>query len=248
MVNFINLNWDSDFFGFKVARLKDIAAPEIKAILDDLSSRGYRLAVLYSGEGDQEIRLSAVENKGFLADKKVTYARTVPKLPLTGDLRTGSALNIRVNPPELKPEYLFDLAYLAGNYSRFRKDKNFPSGAFERLYAQWVINSLNGEFADYTLVHYDDKGIGGFSTLKTDGDMARIGLISVDTNRQNQGIGKALIIETIKICISNCINTIEVDTQSENVQACKFYEKSGFSVKEVKYIHHFWLKQNLRNI
>jgi ribosomal protein S18 acetylase RimI-like enzyme len=241
MDKYTTLNWDSDFFGFRVARLQDVADTEIQEVLKDLTSHHYRLAVLFSGDGDSAIHRGAADNNGLLVDRKVTYARPVPDAPLTAATGTTAEMNIRVNPPDLKPEDLFDLAYLAGSYSRFRTDKNFPENDFKRLYTQWVINSLNGRFADYTLVHRDNQGTGGFATLKTEGDVARIGLISVDTGRQNQGIGKALVNETLKICIGRHIPVIEVDTQLDNTQACRFYEKAGFSVKEVRFVHHFWL-------
>jgi len=241
MIQFVNLNWDSDFFGFKVARLTDFDPAELHVVLDYLARHEYRLAVLYSGQNDQQIHRAAKDNNGMMVDRKVTYARKVPPVLVNDTGKPGVNGHLRINPSGLEPEELYELAYLAGGYSRFRIDTNFPGETFKKLYAQWVINSLHGDFADYTLVYYADQGIGGFSTLKIEAGIAKIGLISVDTTRQNQGIGRSLMQETFNICSRHGIAEVEVVTQMDNIQACRFYEKSGFAVKDVNHIFHFWL-------
>jgi ribosomal protein S18 acetylase RimI-like enzyme len=64
----------------------------------------------------------------------------------------------------------------------------------------------------------------------------------VDPGRQNQGIGKALVLESFVISATNNLKTIEVVTQLENTGACAFYSKSGFEISNVQNIYHFWLQ------
>jgi dTDP-4-amino-4,6-dideoxy-D-galactose acyltransferase len=49
-----------------------------------------------------------------------------------------------------------------------------------------------------------------------------------------------MLKESDKLIESN-IFTLEVPTQLDNIQACRFYEKCGFQIKEIKNIYHFWL-------
>jgi dTDP-4-amino-4,6-dideoxy-D-galactose acyltransferase len=241
MTDFNKMQWESGFFGFPVATIINHNGPELKSILKQLSLLDYKLAFLFSSEKDVELQQYAAKNGGLLVDRKVTYKRSVPIQIIPDKQSENHGKSIRINPSHIQAEELFDLAYSAGHYSRFKADQNFRKNDFKRLYSQWVINSLNGQLADYTIVVYGAEGIEGFSTLKLTNNIAKIGLISVDASKQNQGIGKSLIQESFRICVEKMVSTIEVVTQMDNSEACLFYEKVGFSILSIHYVYHFWL-------
>ena len=52
---------------------------------------------------------------------------------------------------------------------------------------------------------------------------------------------KQLINRTRQTAIELGLKNIEVPTQYDNKQACRFYEVCGFQVKSITNIYHFWL-------
>lgn len=135
---------------------------------------------------------------------------------------------------------LTDLALLSGNYSRFLLDKNFGSTNFENLYREWVTNSLNKKFAVKVFYIEEDNKPTAFVTLQKDKQKGKIGLIATDKNHQGKGLGKKLLHHVENFCLENNMESLEIPTQKENEQACKFYEKMGYILKEELIITHFW--------
>lgn len=73
--------------------------------------------------------------------------------------------------------------------------------------------------------------------------MGKIGLMGVQKNVHGQGIGSLLIKRLHEWLLSNGINISEVITQKDNVQACKFYESSGYLPASLQHYYHFWVQQ-----
>ena len=56
-----------------------------------------------------------------------------------------------------------------------------------------------------------------------------------------QRYGKQLINRTKQTAFELGLKYIEVPTQYDNKQACRFYEACGFQIKSITNIYHFWL-------
>ena len=52
---------------------------------------------------------------------------------------------------------------------------------------------------------------------------------SIFNKYRNKGIGKALIVELEKIAIDKSCTQIILVTETDRVDACKFYESAGYS-------------------
>ena len=78
-------------------------------------------------------------------------------------------------------------------------------------------------------------------TLKIDKEKGHIGLIAVSPDTQGKGYGKALIDSCENELLNKGYYKLEVSTQIDNKQACLFYEKCGFKIKDITNIYHFWL-------
>ena len=137
------------------------------------------------------------------------------------------------------PQNFYDLAYESGKYSRFKLDLNLKS-KFQDIYRKWVDNSLNKTFAEKVFYINSEETIGGFVTLQRDGNTAKIGLIAVNPNIQGKGIGTKLLQAAEYYAIKNNMDKMLIPTQKENVSACNFYKKNGYSVKEETIIKHYW--------
>ena len=71
---------------------------------------------------------------------------------------------------------------------------------------------------------------------------AIIELISTRDDMSNKSVGKEMIrsLEIFLITNFDYIETIKVGTQSNNINAINFYVGSGFCVKEIRSIYHYW--------
>ena len=173
------LDWDSDFFGFEVARINapELDEVELRTALETLEAKRFALAYWAAADRATTPPLAA-RLGGFLADRKTTYAIDLGALDVnalepTPDIERYGALRAC---PELE-----SLALESGAMSRFRVDPKFPKGTFEALYKQWIHKSAAGTLADAILVWRNPAGkIAGMVTLGRKNRRADIGLIAVD--------------------------------------------------------------------
>ena len=102
-----------------------------------------------------------------------------------------------------------------------------------------MTNSINRTFADEVFVYKEANDIKGMITVKSKNDFADIGLISVDESMQGRGVGRMLIDATMNwLKFSTDINHLNVVTQLDNTNACRFYEKIGFVEMKREFIYH----------
>jgi len=110
---------------------------------------------------------------------------------------------------------IYKLALESGKYSKFRIDKKFPIGSFERLYKKWVENSLNQSFGNIVYIYELNNDIVGLLTFKDEKEIGTISIISVDKNLRGKGIGSDLIKTAFYYYVEKNIFTITVSTQKK---------------------------------
>ena len=235
MTKYEILEWDSKFFGFGVAQIysSELQNEEIEKLLTKSKQNNIKLVYLFS--------VSEFENKfllekfnGKFADKKTLYGKdNLSKFP---DLTSISPFEAETPTKEM-----YNLALQSGAYSRFKIDDKIESGKFEQLYSLWIENSTNKSIADIVLVNTNDNKINGMVTLANKKTFGKIGIIAVDENTRGLGVGKKLMQSTENWAFKNKLTQMQVVTQGENTNACKFYESNGYKVLNVQYLYHFWL-------
>ena len=228
------LAWDSDFFQKKVGRIVAENTDCIENLLNETKNNNYQLIYIF-GKKDFFIDDKILKQfNGLLADRKILYEKEI------FELVQSSPIVSEYKNKELISE-LEQLAYISGEFSRFKLDKNFDKNCFYRMYKIWMENSLKKQIADNIFVVKENDVINAMVTLKIDNKRGNIGLIGVSSNTQGKGYGKALINACENELLNKDISKLEVPTQYNNTQACKFYEKCGFKIKEITNIYHFWL-------
>lgn len=232
------LNWDSSFFGFKTGeiQLENIHANELQSLLEEASKDGYRLLYGKSRPEDNISNESAIASSGLLVDEKITFRKELKEL----DKKDINQNIIEYTSREITDQ-LVKLSIQSGQYSRFNIDKKIGKGNFERLFKQWVINSVHKKYADEVFVYKESYDIIGFVTLKLHSTHAQIGLIAVDENFRGKSIGSALIDKTELYTFENNLHDLHVITQKNNIRACLFYKKNGFEIYKTENIYHFWI-------
>ena len=238
-----DLEWDSELFGFPVARIvrTDLDDEAIHLALREGARRGVRLAY-WSPDTKRSVSEELLTRwGGRLVDRRAVFQRPLevsePRLP---DLPGTPA--VEEYPAGPASEQIIALSLLAGQYSRFRVDTSIPSSVFERLYTSWGMRSTTREIADIVLVaRQADGGPVGLITGSIDGDRGVIGLVSVDPGFQRLGIGAALLRSVHDAFRTRGATVSRVATQMQNRGACLLYQRAGYQLVEDSSVFHFWL-------
>lgn len=235
------LEWDSAFFGIKVAEMLPTIKTEAELLqaLDLARASGVKLVYWACPRRDTELHQAALVCQGCLVDKKITYLMQLDQFELPAK-----------NSFERVEEYrglvgrdLEDLAVEAGKYSRFKVDPQIPDEKYVALYKQWIANSVHGQMAQVVYVAKIEGKIVGMVTVGEHNGRGNIGLIAVHPGQRKKMLGQALLCAAHKWCREMRFPYAQVVTQEENTAACKLYEKCGYHRETVEYFYHFWIER-----
>jgi dTDP-4-amino-4,6-dideoxy-D-galactose acyltransferase len=238
------LEWDSAFFGVKVARLNDpsLSDQQLSDALSALRAAGVRLVYWPSDhprDADAIARLG-----GHLADRKTTYF-----MDFRGQTSVNRAMNgpevpdgpVEPHAPSMSLQELEGLAIQSGEHSRFALDGNIPREAFCALYKHWIHRALIKEMAQEVLVIKAVDRVVGMVTLGMKDGRGDIGLLAVDEHHRGKRHGERLLHAAQRWFLRAGVDVGQVVTQGANVPACRLYEKCGYTVETVQHVYHFWL-------
>jgi dTDP-4-amino-4,6-dideoxy-D-galactose acyltransferase len=233
------LPWDSDLFGYPVARLNpEVLAPgRTPEALRTLRQEGVRLAY---GIVPWEAAIARGELEALgapMVDHKVRFRKTIqvdPGFPEGVD---------RWETPEC-PMEMEALALASGHLSRFRVDPKVPPHVFPTLYLTWIRRSVAGEIAQAVLVTRDGEALTGLTTLALDGRRAEIGLMVIDGKHRGQRLGSRLMKAAEAWAVAQGAEVIEVVTQGTNVGACALYRAAGFHLAVEQAVYHVWTESH----
>lgn len=227
------LQWDSDFFGLRIGRADILSTEDSLFLAARREELKQQFELLYVFDPNN-IGFNA--NGARLVDEKILYSKPCEPRKQYDDI---------VFFKQVKPtEDLYRLALVSGGYSRFKLDERLPQGSYERLYTRWIENACPKDGTNKQILTFlDTNNIAkGMITIDHQGELGHIGLVAVDTDCQHQGIG-GIIMSTLDGYLFNLgVKTLEVPTQKANTDACRWYEKNGFSVQSRTQIYHWWLQ------
>lgn len=227
------LSWDSDFFGFNVARINQFDDDSTVPLLEELYNEDVELAY-YSASQEKNIPANPFYNVKMV-DIKTTYIKKV------GGKKVEVPMIISYTEKE-PGEQLKRLSVQSGVYSRFNVDEQIGHEKFVSLYTQWIIQSVNKTIAEEVLVYHLNDTIAGFVTLGIKNNRADIGIIAVDEGFRGKGIGKALMLQGESYFVDKQ-EMIQVVTQGNNLPACKLYESCGYTIEKTEFFYHLWKKK-----
>lgn len=233
------LPWDSEFFGFPIARVESptIAMDDLEGIDDWCRSKGIRCLYLSVPADDREA-VRAAEAGGFrLVDVRIDLERGTapagerPEPPADATFRPGRAED---------GDRLAAIAAVGFEASRYYFDEGFGPGPGRALFETWIRNSLSG-YADAVIVAALGEVPCGFVTCHLEGeDAARIGLLGVGENARGMRLGGSLVAEALDRAARDGRTRMRVATQARNVAALRLYERAGFATRDVRVFYHGW--------
>ncbi|HVX11594.1 MAG TPA: GNAT family N-acetyltransferase [Pirellulales bacterium] len=238
--------WDTAFFGFRVAEI-DARELDERSLADYLlAARDERCELVYWRTDPQRALSPELLDRfaGQLVDRRVTYRLLLHEADSGGAAAMASAVcECPVGPAS---EQLRELAIVAGQFSRFKTDRRFPTALFEALYRRWIDRSTLHEIADAVLVAPGGAAANGavemlgMSTISAADERATIGLIAVRAEVQGKGIARALMSASHAWMLDRGLRESFVTTQEANRRACALYERCGYRVGEHSLFYHFW--------
>jgi dTDP-4-amino-4,6-dideoxy-D-galactose acyltransferase len=243
------LAWDSQHFGFMVARVHgpSLGAVELDQSLSLARRDGVRL-LYWAADANRDVSPQVLAAyHGVLVDRKATYSRPLAR----GDRRVDPSpcCAITTHRRAEPSAELNALALAAGEFSRFRRDPRIPAAAFRSLYQTWLLRSATGELADIVLIASAGDRAGasaaplaplGFVTVSLSEGKGSIGLIAVAERARGRGIGSSLLKAAHCWLARHTATDVFVVTQLENQKACRLYERSGYRLLQVQHVYHFW--------
>lgn len=230
----VELEWDSNFFGFPIARLQShcLSAEILRECLS--WCRAHRVRCLYFlANSDHQLTVDLAVANGFrLVDLRLTLECRPARL-------TGGSLRVR----EWCVSDLATLRRIAGEAhreSRFYYDTNFPRNRVDELYAVWIEKSCQG-FADAVFVAERAGEPCGYITCHVASDSTgSIGLVGVAEAARGQGVGSDLVRAALAYFADRGVHKVSVVTQGRNRAAQRLYQKHGFLTSSLQLWFHRW--------
>lgn len=235
------LEWDSRFFGRRIARLysQPLSAADLKNALARCWEQRIDCLVCLVDASEIEARLE-LENAGFhLQDIRITLQHDQPGMisaPGRGSIR------VREATPDDLPE-LEAIAARSYRLTRFYNDPQFGAEQASELYRTWIRNSVNG-YANLVLIaELQGKPAGYIACHLEAGQTAgRIGLVAVADNAQGAGLGTILVNQALQWFQQKMASPVLVVTQGANRGALRLYQRAGFTIHSVSLWYHRWFK------
>ena len=229
------LGWDSEFFGFPIARVRAnrLSAGDAPAILEWCAAEHVRCLYLLASGTDLETARIAAESGFRFVDVRVT----LECIPMNSS--APSTLVRSARPEDART--LAAIARVSHTDSRFYWDGGFPRELCDRLYETWIEKSLAGD-ARRVLVAEHDGEAAGYITCDWSGDTGRIGLIAVAKQVRGTGMGSALVQAALAVFHEAGVRRVTVVTQGRNVPAQRLYQRCGFVTSAVEIWYHAWFE------
>lgn len=246
------LPWDTKHFGFNMAKIDYLIGDTNQpAIGEKLLS--YLVQVCKNAkiehlscriDADNISGIHALEKKGFrFMDALVTYVFNRHKHKI---LDIKELCNIKMFK-EKDLQVLVNIARAAFSKDRFHLDRRILYAKANNLFGEWIKNCTRGKYADRVIVAERDSQVVGFLTFKLNKELQKFtgykiaghGLSAVSP--EAKGIYPGLVKAAIQYIALN-YDFLEFDTQLNNYEVIKVWQKFGFDFIRVKYTFHNWLK------
>lgn len=228
------LDWDSEFFGFKVARISsNISQKYYKELISELYHFNVELIYFNSSFDPSESEFYSI----LKIDEVVELSK---------ELKLKKNFHPKVkffNQSEATLE-MKNLVRRIARRSRFYFDDNITTAKVYKLYDIWLDKSVNGIGADTVLVYEENNKIKGFATVKVNENngVGVIPLMGVESKSEGKGISFMLMEAIESYLLEKKCSILRSSTQAKNLKALKVYERFGIKCESGSVINHLWRK------
>lgn len=229
------LDWDSNFFGMRIGRINTstLTSESTSAALQWGMQNDLACIYFLANSGDTET-VRHLERHGFrFVDIRVTL-----------DLKHPSPKC--ANEPHVRAFHQDDLHTLKAlarsshTDSRFYADLTFPRERCCDLYETWIERSCQGWAQQVFVLEHAGLPAGYITCHLNELKDGSIGLVSVATQAQGHGGGRALVERALAWFGQANVERVSVVTQGRNIRAQRLYQRSGFLVTTMELWYHYW--------
>lgn len=230
-----NLEWDTEFFGIKSAKVtlnETINKKDIEEILEKIKYNSYEFVTINNLNNDDYNNYILKNFVGiFLADVNIQFEKKVEKKE-EKDNNASIQKKLKYN------QEIIEISRKSFIYSRFMNDLNLKKSS--EVYVEWAKNSFNKNNKYFCIYKMESKVI-GYLLFSIEDRVLTIELIAVNNEKKGNGIGKILINKVEEFAYLKNIDIMKVGTQLNNIYAQNFYINNGFRHVSNNSIYHFWL-------
>jgi len=216
------LEFDSLIFGYGCYR----TLPELDGIASDINRLKETNDKFFV---DAKLPVSNIDNQRLLASLGFLKICTQPTLIYENHTKPKKSNAVIAQENQL-PDAIVDAHAKNFKYDRFHQDIRLENNDVDKLFAQWIKNSLSGN----CMVCYVSSG---FCTFKIRDDELCIDLLSVLD--KGKGFGKQLIDGVINYSYLLNIKRVVVTTEMENQAAVNLYRQCGFEFHDFTNAYHY---------
>jgi len=236
------LEWDSDFFGRRIARItvNQLSPETMERALAWCRAKEIDCLYFLAASDDVETMRLADEHGFRFVDVRVTLEKTMEEPPITESRATKAV----VGPcrPEDVPA-LKAMARASHRYSRFYYDSGFPASRCDALYETWIEKSCRGYANAVLVAKLEGKAVGYICCDLLGPEEGRIALFAVSADSQGQGVGEKLLKESFRWFAQKKVKRLLVVTQGRNCKAQRLYQRCGFVTRAVQLWYHKWFSR-----
>jgi ribosomal protein S18 acetylase RimI-like enzyme len=223
MMSLLPLPWDSDFFGFSIARAS-LDETSVDDIVVAARERQVDCVYLVVPDADRVGVTESVRAGAILVDLRTELVGHLD-LPHDPRWRRATAADLA----QLEP-----LAVQLAASSRFRADHHFAVDAVDEMYRIWLQLCLNDG-----VVIVPTERITGFVGARGDSGEAHVELVYVTAEARGSRIAHRLITAAVSELGAR---RATVATQAANVVAQRLYQSLGFRTAAVSAVLHLWIR------
>ncbi len=236
------LQWDSDFFGFRIARVCDrhLSAADLGMVFTWCDANSVD-CLYFLADSDDAGTIRLVEEHGFhLVEIRITYEGRLKNW----NPETRPKANKRLIIRDLQPEDIGTLQEIAKNSykdSRWYFDPRFSDETCQAYFQTWIKKSAEGN-ADFVLVAELEGELLGYisGNRERHESTGTFELTAVKEVSRGLGIGHELFASGLDWYLREGVDRILVNTQGRNIPTQRMIQRHGFISKSVQLYYHKW--------
>lgn len=227
------LRWDSEHFGFPLARVRDPSKPaRIRAAAKAADDRGVRCLTALL-KADRIDVVTVAEDLGFRCyDVRTDLDRRIDGVR-GGLADEGLRLATESDLPHLEP-----IARERFSVTRFATDPHFPRELVKSLYVEWLRRGLRDQSRRLIAANELDGFI--VCNLESANGAGTVELIAVSTGSEGTGLGARLLRGAETLFVEGGLERAHVVTQGCNLPAQRLYQRHGYRTGDVSLWLHRW--------
>lgn len=233
------LEWDSNFFGRRIARVNGPA-------FDPGAVMGWCAAhsidcLYYLANADDIDSIRQAEDYAFrLVEIRLNYECSLKSWDPQKRPRTAEGITIRPGGPADVPA-IQAIARTSYVDSRFYFDKNFSEADWQRYYATWVKKSFEGGAPLALVAEKDDEIVGYITGLVMEGGLeGQYELTGVLESVRRLGVGNELFRSGLDWYVRNGVQQVWLATQGRNIATQRMIQRNGFITRSCQLYYHKW--------